>query len=94
MDVEELGYSAEENTGEVCFRGAGLMDGYFNDPELTLQTVDQEVNPRKVNVGIIFKKLAWKGIKFFKHIIRSIEKLYQILCSVYVILISGLVTYR
>lgn len=44
VDVKELGYSAEENTGEVCFRGAGLMDGYFNDPELTSQTVDQQVN--------------------------------------------------
>ncbi|VBB31671.1 unnamed protein product [Acanthocheilonema viteae] len=42
VDVKELGYSAEENTGEVCFRGAGLMDGYFNDPELTSETVDQE----------------------------------------------------
>ncbi|VDM92231.1 unnamed protein product [Litomosoides sigmodontis] len=42
VDVKDLGYTAEENTGEVCFRGAGLMDGYFNDPELTSQTVDQE----------------------------------------------------
>ncbi|CAG9539002.1 unnamed protein product [Cercopithifilaria johnstoni] len=42
VDVKELGYSAEENTGEVCFRGAGLMDGYFDDPELTSKTVDQE----------------------------------------------------
>ncbi|OZC05162.1 putative long-chain-fatty-acid CoA ligase 5 [Onchocerca flexuosa] len=42
VDAKELGYSAEENTGEVCFRGAGLMDGYFNDPELTSQRVDQE----------------------------------------------------
>lgn len=42
VDVEELGYSAKENTGEVCFRGAGLMNGYFNDPELTSQVMDQE----------------------------------------------------
>uniref|UniRef100_A0A158Q7T5 long-chain-fatty-acid--CoA ligase n=1 Tax=Elaeophora elaphi TaxID=1147741 RepID=A0A158Q7T5_9BILA len=42
VDAKELGYSAEEDTGEVCFRGAGLMDGYFNDPELTSQIVDQE----------------------------------------------------
>lgn len=43
MDVEELGYSAEENMGEVCFRGAGLMNGYFGDPDLTAKTVDHEV---------------------------------------------------
>uniref|UniRef100_A0A1I8EYR3 long-chain-fatty-acid--CoA ligase n=1 Tax=Wuchereria bancrofti TaxID=6293 RepID=A0A1I8EYR3_WUCBA len=42
VDVKEMGYSAEQNTGEVCFRGAGVMDGYFNDPELTSQTVDEE----------------------------------------------------
>uniref|UniRef100_A0A915PIM2 long-chain-fatty-acid--CoA ligase n=1 Tax=Setaria digitata TaxID=48799 RepID=A0A915PIM2_9BILA len=42
VDAKELGYSAEEDTGEVCFRGAALMDGYFNDPELTSQKVDQE----------------------------------------------------
>ncbi|KAK6108010.1 AMP-binding enzyme family protein [Brugia pahangi] len=42
VDVKEMGYSAEQNTGEVCFRGAGIMDGYFNDPELTSQTVDEE----------------------------------------------------
>ncbi|EFO13364.1 hypothetical protein LOAG_15165 [Loa loa] len=47
VDVKEMGYSADENKGEVCFRGAGLMDGYFNDPQLTSQTVDQEVNLQK-----------------------------------------------
>ncbi|KAM3717774.1 Long-chain-fatty-acid--CoA ligase [Dirofilaria immitis] len=42
VDAKEMGYSAEEDKGEVCFRGAGIMDGYFNDPELTSQRVDQE----------------------------------------------------
>lgn len=42
--MEEIGYRTEENIGEVCFRGAGLMDGYFGDPELTSKAIDQEVN--------------------------------------------------
>ncbi|KHN74548.1 Long-chain-fatty-acid--CoA ligase 5 [Toxocara canis] len=42
VDVEELAYSAENDVGEVCFRGAALMNGYFNDPELTAKVIDEE----------------------------------------------------
>ncbi|VDM38825.1 unnamed protein product [Toxocara canis] len=44
VDVEELAYSAENDVGEVCFRGAALMNGYFNDPELTAKVIDEEVD--------------------------------------------------
>uniref|UniRef100_A0A0N5AKY3 long-chain-fatty-acid--CoA ligase n=1 Tax=Syphacia muris TaxID=451379 RepID=A0A0N5AKY3_9BILA len=42
IDVDELGYKAADDIGEVCFKGAGLMSSYFNDPELTVKTVDEE----------------------------------------------------
>jgi long-chain acyl-CoA synthetase len=40
VDVDELGYKAVDNRGEVCFRGAALMSGYFDEPELTDQVID------------------------------------------------------
>ncbi|VDL62789.1 unnamed protein product [Nippostrongylus brasiliensis] len=42
VDVPELNYMAENNKGEVCFRGTAVMDGYFMDEELTKKTVDEE----------------------------------------------------
>ncbi|VDM56802.1 unnamed protein product [Angiostrongylus costaricensis] len=42
VDVPELSYFAAENKGEVCFRGAAVMRGYFMDDELSRKTVDKE----------------------------------------------------
>ncbi|VDM98456.1 unnamed protein product [Thelazia callipaeda] len=42
VSVEELGYDAKNDVGEVCFRGAGLMTAYFNNPKLTSQAIDDE----------------------------------------------------
>ncbi|KAI6228930.1 AMP-dependent synthetase ligase domain containing protein [Aphelenchoides fujianensis] len=42
VSVPELGYAAEEDSGEVLIRGAGVMDGYFEAPELTRETVDAD----------------------------------------------------
>lgn len=46
ISVPELDYNAENNEGEICLRGAGVMDGYFEQPELTEQTIDSEVKMR------------------------------------------------
>lgn len=43
MDVPELGYFSVEDKGEVCFRGAALMNGYFNEDDLNRKTIDEEV---------------------------------------------------
>lgn len=42
VDVVEKNYLAMNDEGEVCFRGAALMTGYFQDPELTAKTIDSE----------------------------------------------------
>ncbi|CAI2355235.1 unnamed protein product [Caenorhabditis sp. 36 PRJEB53466] len=42
VDVPEKNYLAQNDEGEVCFRGAALMSGYFQDPELTKKTIDEE----------------------------------------------------
>ena len=41
-DVPELGYYSADDRGEVCFRGTGLMKGYFQDPEQTSKSLDSE----------------------------------------------------
>ncbi|CAI5451063.1 unnamed protein product [Caenorhabditis angaria] len=42
VDVPEKNYFAKNDEGEVCFRGAALMSGYYQDPELTAKTIDED----------------------------------------------------
>lgn len=41
-DLPELGYVTSSNPprGEICFKGASVMDGYFNNPELNEQSFE------------------------------------------------------
>ena len=43
VDVPEKNCFAKDGKGEICFRGAAVMKGYFNDEELTRETIDSEV---------------------------------------------------
>uniref|UniRef100_A0A1I7TU95 long-chain-fatty-acid--CoA ligase n=1 Tax=Caenorhabditis tropicalis TaxID=1561998 RepID=A0A1I7TU95_9PELO len=42
VDVPEKNCLAKNDEGEVCFRGSALMNGYFNDDDLTRKTIDSE----------------------------------------------------
>ncbi|CAJ0589819.1 unnamed protein product [Cylicocyclus nassatus] len=42
VDVPDLGYYSANNKGEVCFRGAAVMKGYYKDDELSSRTIDSE----------------------------------------------------
>ncbi|EYB81849.1 hypothetical protein Y032_0373g192 [Ancylostoma ceylanicum] len=42
VDVPEMDYLTANNKGEVCFRGAAVMKGYYMDEELSAKTVDSE----------------------------------------------------
>ncbi|KAK6023740.1 hypothetical protein OSTOST_10464, partial [Ostertagia ostertagi] len=42
VDVAEMNYFAAQDKGEVCFRGAAVMNGYFKDEELSKKTIDEE----------------------------------------------------
>lgn len=43
VDVPDLKYFAADDQGEICFRGAAIMNGYFLDDELTAKAVDEDV---------------------------------------------------
>ncbi|XGW05584.1 hypothetical protein V3C99_016164 [Haemonchus contortus] len=42
VDVPDMNYFAAQDKGEVCFRGAAVMSGYFKDEELSRKTIDEE----------------------------------------------------
>ncbi|GAA5842143.1 hypothetical protein JCM11251_006538 [Rhodosporidiobolus azoricus] len=39
---EEAGYRVEEGKGEICLRGPTIMKGYFKQPDLTKEAIDEE----------------------------------------------------
>uniref|UniRef100_A0A914DA52 long-chain-fatty-acid--CoA ligase n=1 Tax=Acrobeloides nanus TaxID=290746 RepID=A0A914DA52_9BILA len=42
VDVPELKYFSIEDRGEVCFRGAGVMTGYYNNDDATTEAIDEQ----------------------------------------------------
>ena len=42
VSVEELGYFAENNEGEVCFKGPNVFVGYLNDKAKTDEAIDSD----------------------------------------------------
>lgn len=40
VDVPDMEYYASGNQGEVCVRGTNVFVGYFKEPELTNNTID------------------------------------------------------
>lgn len=43
VSVPELGYDSKNNEGEICIRGVGIMNGYFEEPDLTSRVLDSDV---------------------------------------------------
>ncbi|XP_064624838.1 long-chain-fatty-acid--CoA ligase 1-like isoform X2 [Lineus longissimus] len=41
-DVPDMGYKAEDNKGEICFKGPSVFNGYLKDPEKTAETLDED----------------------------------------------------
>ena len=50
QDVPEMNYTndqknaegEDEPSGEICFRGAGVLKGYYKDAKKTMETIDEE----------------------------------------------------
>ena len=42
VDVDEMNYKAKNNQGEICYKGANMMKGYYKQPEKTAETIDED----------------------------------------------------
>uniref|UniRef100_A0A1I7XHS7 long-chain-fatty-acid--CoA ligase n=1 Tax=Heterorhabditis bacteriophora TaxID=37862 RepID=A0A1I7XHS7_HETBA len=59
IDVPEMNYWAKDDKGEICFRGAAVMNGYFMDDELNRRTIDSEASSNSLNSFKIVLFLRW-----------------------------------
>lgn len=42
VDVDDMNYKAKNNQGEICYKGANMMKGYYKQPEKTAETIDED----------------------------------------------------
>ncbi|XP_030835065.1 long-chain-fatty-acid--CoA ligase 5-like [Strongylocentrotus purpuratus] len=42
VDVEEMGYLASQDKGEICMKGPGVFKGYYKNKEKTDETIDSD----------------------------------------------------
>ncbi|CAD6186308.1 unnamed protein product [Caenorhabditis auriculariae] len=42
VDVAELGYFSKNDAGEVCVKGPTVFRGYYKNPEMTAETMDED----------------------------------------------------
>jgi len=87
-DVPEMNYWSMEDRGEVCFRGAAIMTGYFHDEQTTKQTIDQEGWLHTGDIGMWLPNGALRIIDRKNHIFKlaqgdfvSPETIEQVYCQ-------------
>ncbi|KAL5484653.1 hypothetical protein EMCRGX_G021184 [Ephydatia muelleri] len=51
MDVKDMNYFAENNEGEICFKGHNIFKGYYNDKEKTAEIIDRKKHIFKLSQG-------------------------------------------
>ncbi|OQV25541.1 Long-chain-fatty-acid--CoA ligase 5, partial [Hypsibius exemplaris] len=70
IDVPDLGYFAKDGKGEICARGAHLMEGYYGMPEETAKVLDQDGFVHTGDVGQWIEGGRLKVIDRKKHIFK------------------------
>jgi len=70
-DVPDMQYFGKDGKGEVCFRGDNVMQGYYNDPEKTAETIDEDGWLHTGDIGQWMENGTIKIIDRKKHIYKT-----------------------
>ncbi|KAL5484661.1 hypothetical protein EMCRGX_G021198 [Ephydatia muelleri] len=68
MDVKDMNYFAENNEGEICFKGHNIFKGYYNDKEKTAEVLDADGWLHSGDIGRWLPNGVLKIIDRKKHI--------------------------
>lgn len=70
VDVPEMEYYAANQQGEVCIKGTCVFQGYYRDPERTIQTIDSQGWHHTGDIGEWLGNGTLKIIDRKKHIFK------------------------
>eukprot|EP00731_Ephydatia_muelleri_P024786 Em0016g1057a len=70
MDVKDMNYFAENNEGEICFKGHNIFKGYYNDKEKTAEVLDADGWLHSGDIGRWLPNGVLKIIDRKKHIFK------------------------
>ncbi|KAL5484650.1 hypothetical protein EMCRGX_G021180 [Ephydatia muelleri] len=70
MDVKDMNYFAENNEGEICFKGHNIFKGYYNDKDKTAEVLDADGWLHSGDIGRWLPNGVLKIIDRKKHIFK------------------------
>uniref|UniRef100_A0A7E4VBD5 Long-chain-fatty-acid--CoA ligase n=1 Tax=Panagrellus redivivus TaxID=6233 RepID=A0A7E4VBD5_PANRE len=76
VDVDELGYFAKDNAGEVCIKGANVFKGYYKNEAQTKATLDADGWLHTGDIGRWTEKGTLKIVDRKKHIFKLAQGEY------------------
>ncbi|XP_070693585.1 long-chain-fatty-acid--CoA ligase 1-like [Pempheris klunzingeri] len=76
VDVPEMNYLAVKGEGEVCVKGPNVFQGYLNDPEKTLETIDADGWLHTGDIGKWLPNGTLKIVDRKKHIFKLAQGEY------------------
>ncbi|XP_077865938.1 long-chain-fatty-acid--CoA ligase 5-like [Saccoglossus kowalevskii] len=76
VDVPEMEYYAENNQGEICFKGYNVFQGYYNDPDKTKEALDEDGWLHSGDIGEWLPNGALRLVDRKKHIFKLAQGEY------------------
>ncbi|CAB4036999.1 long-chain-fatty-acid-- ligase 5, partial [Paramuricea clavata] len=102
IDVPDMDYYAKDGTGEVCFKGPNIFQGYLYDDQKTKEAFDEDGWLLSGDIGIWLPNGTLKIVDRRKNIFKlsqgeyiapeKIEEIYQPCPSVHQVFITGIGT--